>query len=219
MNSVCLVWDWKGALTYQIMLLKAHFPYLGGYWFCVIFLVLLFFRLDVVLWEKKLLFWVMFSLLHPPTSLLLSLYQCVELSRFLQLWNCLFHLGQKYPRHSRIWISSLGNKSMSSDLQYVGVSWSFSGDWAFFVYLFVFCFVCLWGGVFLLVFVCGFGFFFTKLFSLGLWSAWVCFSLMGSLRSHRVLLWGCSGFRRESAAWGVANEEVNLSKRDFSRCF
>lgn len=102
MNSVYLVWDWKGALTYQIMLLKAHFPYFGGYWFCVIFLVLLFFRLDVVLWEKKLLFWVMFSLLHSPTSLLLSLYQCVELSRFLQLWNCLFHLGQKYPRHSRI---------------------------------------------------------------------------------------------------------------------
>lgn len=56
MNNVCLVWDWKGALTYHIMLLKPHFPYLGGYWFCVFFSGLSFFRLDVVLWEKKLFF-------------------------------------------------------------------------------------------------------------------------------------------------------------------
>lgn len=145
--------------------------------------------------RKNSFFWVMCSLLHFPASPVLSLYQCVELSRFLQLWNCLFHLGQKYPRHSRIWISSLGSKSMSSGLQYVGVSWSFRrlGFFCLFVCI-LFCLLVGWG--FWLVFVCGFGFFFTTLFCLGLLSAWVYSSLMGSLRSHRVLLWGCSDFRR-----------------------
>lgn len=68
MNSGFLVWDLKGTLTYQIMLFRVHFPYLGGYWFCVFFLVLSLFRLDVVLWEKNLLF----CLLHSPASLVLS---------------------------------------------------------------------------------------------------------------------------------------------------
>lgn len=162
------------------MLSKSHFPNLRGYWFCVFFLVLSLFRLDVVLWEKKLLFWVMCSLLHSSCITCSLLVPVSEAHYVSAAVDC--------PLRAKVSQAFLDQMNVFSRKQVhefrLALCWCFLKFQEIgLVYLFLFCFVCLWSGVFLLVFVCGF-FFFTKLFSLGHLNAWVYFSLMGSLRSQ-----------------------------------
>lgn len=154
--------------------LESSFP-LGGYWFCVFFS---FFHSLGLMWFcgwKK-------------TPFLGDVLCCTPLHRLFSpcrsVWSSLSFCscGLPLPLRAKISQALLNQMNVFSRKQVhefrllsMLVFPKVSRDCA---YLFVFSFVCLWDGVFLLVFVWDF-FFFTKLFSLGLLNAWVYFSLGG----------------------------------------
>lgn len=154
----------------------------------------------------------MCNLLHSPASLVLSLYQCLELIRFLQLWitsstqsqallDQINVFSRKQIHEFRLALCWYFLKFQEIGL--VCILFCLHVGWGFFVG------TCLWVWFF---------FFFSKLFSLGLLNAWVCFSLMGSLRSQSSICEHSQILEEvESAACGAANEEVSLSNRSFSR--